>query len=260
MPRIHFTCAYDGAAWQGWQSQAGGCTIQDTIENAFCAILRSPLRIAASGRTDAGVHAHEQHFHADIPAACRMSTQNWIAALNAHLPASIRILSAVVAGEGFHARFSALGKVYEYLICTSPVLSPFQHNRVWHCPHGIEVSLLSAALKVYEGEHDFRRFAAKRGNEPAEPPADYFMRTIYSATITEEADASILRLRFRGNGFMYRMVRMLVGTAQKVAVGKLSLSELEQMLSSPLGDKTRHCAPASGLYLTSVDYGDGSPL
>lgn len=258
MSRLHFTCAYDGTPWQGWQSQAGGCTIQDTIERAFTTILRSPLRIAASGRTDAGVHAREQHFHADIPDACRMSAQNWVAALNAHLPASIRILSACEAGQGFHARFSAVGKVYEYLICTAPVLSPFYYNRAWHCPYGINAQLLSAALKVYEGEHDFRRFAAKRGNEPAEPPVDYFMRTIYSATLTEERESSLLRLRFYGNGFMYRMVRMLVGTAQKVSVGKLTLAELALMLTMPHGDKTRHCAPASGLYLSSVDYTDAA--
>ena len=187
-----------------------------------------------------------------------MSAQNWVAALNAHLPASIRILSACEAGQGFHARFSAVGKVYEYLICTAPVLSPFYYNRAWHCPYGINAQLLSAALKVYEGEHDFRRFAAKRGNEPAEPPVDYFMRTIYSATLTEERESSLLRLRFYGNGFMYRMVRMLVGTAQKVSVGKLTLAELALMLTMPHGDKTRHCAPASGLYLSSVDYTDAA--
>ncbi len=255
MPRLHFTCAYDGIPWQGWQSQAGGCTIQDTIESAFRTILCEPLRIAASGRTDAGVHAHAQHFHADIPDTCRMTTQNWVAALNAHLPASIRVMSACEAEAEFHSRFSATGKVYEYLISTAPVLSPFAHQRVWHCPHGVDTELLSAALKVYEGEHDFRRFAAKRGNEPSVPPADYFVRTIYSATVGIEQGGSLLRLRFHGNGFMYRMVRLLVGTAHKVAVGKLSLAQLQQMLADPDGEKTRHCAPAEGLYLQSVEYG-----
>lgn len=254
MPRLHFTCAYDGTPWQGWQSQAGGLTIQDTLEAAFAAILRAPLRIAASGRTDAGVHARAQHFHADIPEQCRMSTANWVAALNAHLPASIRILAAGEAEPGFHARFSAVGKVYEYHISTAPVLSPFDHNRVWHCPHGMDAQALAAALCVYEGEHDFRRFAAKRGNEPAEPPADYFVRKIYHAGVTVEQGGQLLRLRYHGNGFMYRMVRLLTGTAQKVAAGKMSLDELQEMLENPLGGKTRHCAPAAGLYLERVDY------
>lgn len=254
MPRIHFICAYDGSPWLGWQSQAGGGTIQDTLESAFAAILRCPLRISASGRTDAGVHALEQHFHADIPDSCRMTPENWRAALNSHLPASIRIMSADIASPDFHARFSAVGKVYEYLISTAPVLSPFEHNRVWHCPHGLCVEKLASALEVYTGKHDFRRFAAKRGNEPAEPPADYFVRTIYSATVGVEQGGCLLRLRFHGNGFMYRMVRLLTGTAQKVAAGKMSVAKLEAMLQNPTGDKTRHCAPSGGLYLSRVYY------
>ena len=123
-------------------------------------------------------------------------------------------------------------------------------------PLRVDAAALAAALKVYEGEHDFRRFAAKRGNEPAEPPADYFVRTIYSATVSVEQGDALLRLRFHGNGFMYRMVRLLVGTAQKVAAGKMSLPELQQMLDSPTGEKTRHCAPACGLYLSRVDYSE----
>ena len=87
MPRLLFTCAYDGLPYCGWQSQRGGASVQDTIEEAVARILREPLRISASGRTDAGVHAHAQCFHADVPDTCRMRPDNWRAALNAHLPA-----------------------------------------------------------------------------------------------------------------------------------------------------------------------------
>lgn len=200
------------------------------------------------------MHACAQCFHADVPATCRLSAENWVAALNANLPTSIRILEAAPAAAGFHARFSAVGKVYEYLLSTEKVLSPFDCDRVWHCPHSMDIELLEQALQVYTGEHDFRRFAAKRGNEPAEPPADYFVRTIYSATVTEDRAGHLLRLRYHGNGFMYRMVRLLTGTAQKVASGKMNLSQLREMLDNPYGDKTRHCAPAGGLYLQQVLY------
>jgi tRNA pseudouridine38-40 synthase len=254
MPRLLYTCAYDGQSYCGWQSQREGESVQDTIETAFLRILKQPLRISASGRTDAGVHAYAQCFHADVPQECRMSPANWIAALNAHLPASIRIMAAQEVAEGFHARFDATGKEYEYLICRSAVLSPFQHGRVWHLPHEFDAGLLADALRVYEGLHDFRRFAAKRGNEPEPPPADYYLRTIYSATVTEEQGGEMLRLRFHGNGFMYRMVRMLVGTAHQVAAGKMSCEALATMLSDPLGPKTRHCAPPEGLYLQKVMY------
>jgi tRNA pseudouridine38-40 synthase len=119
---------------------------------------------------------------------------------------------------------------------------------------GVDAAALQQALAVYEGTHDFRRFAAKRGNEPEPPPADYYLRTIYSATVTEEQGGEMLRLRFHGNGFMYRMVRMLVGTAHQVAAGKMSCEALAAMLSDPLGPKTRHCAPPEGLYLQKVMY------
>ena len=252
MPRLLFTCAYDGLPYCGWQSQRGGASVQDTIEEAAARILREPLRISASGRTDAGVHAHAQCFHADVPDTCRMSPDNWRAALNAHLPASIRILEVQAVDASFHARFSAVGKEYEYLICTSAVLSPFLHERAWHLPHEFDVDLLEQALRCYEGEHDFRRFAANRGNEPENPPADFYLRTIYSATMQREGD--LLRLRLHGNGFMYRMVRLLVGTAHQVARGRMSLDALRGMLENPHGDKTRYCAPAGGLYLRRVFY------
>lgn len=256
MARLLFTCAYDGTPWRGWQSQACGMSVQDEVERAFCAVLKAPLRIAASGRTDAGVHAHAQCFHADVPDSCRMRPENWVAALNAHLPASIRIMQATPVAGDFHARFSAVGKVYEYCISTAVVLSPFMHERAWHCPAGVPVEALQQALHVYEGTHDFRRFAAKRGNEPEVPPADFYLRSIYEASVAVEQGGELLRVRFHGNGFMYRMVRMLVGTAHRVATGKMALSELRAMLDSPEGEKTRFCAPASGLYLQQVLYSD----
>ena len=252
MPRLLYTCAYDGQQFCGWQSQKEGESVQDTIEAAFQRILRAPLRIAASGRTDAGVHAHAQRFHADVPSGCRMSGENWLAALNAHLPASIRITAVQAVSDAFHARFNAVGKEYEYLISREPVLSPFLHGRVWHVPHAFDAALLAEALRVYEGTHDFRRFAANRGNEPADPPADFYIRTIFSATMDEE-DA-LLRIRVRGDGFMYRMVRLLVGTAHQAARQRLSLEDLRGMLENPHGQKTRYCAPAGGLYLRQVFY------
>lgn len=229
--------------------------VQDEVERAFLAVLKAPLRIAASGRTDAGVHALAQCFHVDVPDSCRMSPENWLAALNAHLPASIRMMRAEAVAEAFHARFSATGKVYEYSICTAPVLSPFLHERAWHCPAGVPLSALQEALQVFEGTHDFRRFAAKRGNEPENPPADFYLRTIYEAGASAEQGGELLRLRFHGNGFMYRMVRMLVGSAHRVATGKMTLAQLRAMLETPEGEKTRFCAPASGLYLQRVLYG-----
>lgn len=253
MTRLLFTCAYDGQPYCGWQSQRCGTSVQDTIETAMARILKQPLRVAASGRTDAGVHAYAQCFHADIPAACRMNPENWVAALNTHLPASIRIIRAESVPADFHARFDAIGKEYVYLISRAPVLTPFLHGRAWHIPQLFDAALLAEALHVYEGEHDFRRFAANRGTEPENPPADFYIRKIYSADLTHDGD--MLRLCFRGNGFMYRMVRLMVGTAHQVARRRMSVDTLAAMLQNPQGEKTRYCAPAAGLYLNRVFYG-----
>lgn len=257
MARLLFTCAYEGTAYRGWQSQRGGETIQDSIEEAMGRILRAEVRIAASGRTDAGVHAQAQVFHADIPDSCRMSATNWVAALNAHLPPSIRIGEVREVASDFHARFNAVGKVYEYLICREPVLSPFLAGRVWHVPHEFSEEALAEALQIYVGTHDFRRFAASRGNEPVPPPPGFYDRTIYSAGMHREGQ-EMLRLRFHGNGFMYRMVRMLVGTAHQVARGRMTPAELAAMLRDTHLPKTRYCAPAEGLYLKQVIYAPGN--
>ena len=253
MARLLFTCAYDGTPWRGWQSQPCGKTVQDCLESVFERILKQSLRISSAGRTDAGVHARAQRFHADIPETCRMTPGAWVAALNAQLPASIRIYSAERVASDFHARFNATGKVYEYLIWHAPVLPPHWVHRAWHHPHALELDLLRRALAAYCGTPDFRHFAARRGNEPAGPPPDFYTRTIYSATCHQEGD--LLSLRFHGNGFMYRMVRLLVGSACRVAAGRAPLQSILQALQEPAtGRKTRYCAPAGGLYLLRVLY------
>ena len=255
MPRFLFTCAYDGAPWRGWQSQAGGGTVQDCIEDAIARILQCFARVCAAGRTDAGVHALAQRFHLDVPDTCRMDARAWVAALNAHLPASVRVMEAQLVRPEFHARFSAVGKVYEYRIWRGAVLPPHLAGRAWHHPHAVDVALLQQALACYCGEHDFRRFAARRGTEPELPPPDFYLRTIYSATCREEGN--MLCLRFHGNGFMYRMVRLLVGTACRVAAGRAPLDVIRRALAEPAsGEKSRYCAPAGGLYLQEVLYAD----
>ncbi len=253
MPRLLFTCAYDGAPYLGWQSQRGGNTVQDCLEAAFARILKEPQRIAAAGRTDSGVHALAQCFHADVPERCRMDERAWLAALNAHLPASIRVMGVRAVAPDFHARFNATGKLYEYTLCRAAVLPPFLAGRAWHFPRPLDLEMLTAALHLYEGQHDFRHFAARRGNEPDPPPPGFYLRHIWSARVVDEGE--LLRLRFHGNGFMYRMVRLLTGTACQVACGRLELGALAAMLDNEKGETSRFCAPAGGLCLMHVEYG-----
>ena len=125
MTRIRFTAAYDGRPYLGWQSQPGGRTVQDVLERAFSGLFGTPCRIHGSGRTDAGVHALGQVFHADAPDTHRIPADKWPAALNTRLPRTIRITHAEYVPPGFHARFSATGKTYRYCISRAPILNPF---------------------------------------------------------------------------------------------------------------------------------------
>ena len=252
--RYALTLSYDGSGFYGWQIQPHERSIQETLQQALGTLLGCEIAVTGAGRTDTDVNAFEYIAHFDYVGVLPYECTDFIFKLNAILPQEICILDLREVDSDFHARFDAAGKVYEYLISTAPVLSPFMLGRVWHRPMGVDAAAMREALAVYEGTHDFRRFAARRGNEPENPPEDFYLRTIYSTTVEQEGNGEQLRLRFHGNGFMYRMVRMLVGTAYHVAAGKMSRAALAEMLANPLGSKTRHCAPPSGLYLTRVFY------
>ncbi|WP_353565576.1 tRNA pseudouridine(38-40) synthase TruA [Haloferula sargassicola] len=250
--RLLLTLAYDGRPFDGWQSQPGGNTVQDLLENAASAIAKQPLRVHGSGRTDAGVHALAQTAHFDPPEGLTMGPDNWLAALNTKLPRTIRVMAAREVDAGFHARFSACGKTYHYELSTSPVLTPFRHGLAWHLPRGLDAGLLAAALDAYRGRHDFEAFCARRGNETE---ATDHHRTLTRAEVSPSGGG--LRLTFTGDGFLYKMVRLLVGTAVQVATDRMPLGEIAALLDQPAGlphGRSSHCAPADGLFLEAVHY------
>lgn len=251
--RLKLTIAYDGRPYLGWQSQVGGNTIQDLLNEALEAVAKEPLRLQGSGRTDTGVHALGQTAHFDAPEGSNMNPYNWVPALNTKLPATIRVIACEEVPPGFHARFSATGKTYRYDICTDPVLPPLKAGLAWHLPRLLDADVLSHALAVFKGTHDFHAFAAYRGNEQED--TDY-TRTIDAADFETLPDG--YRITFSGNGFLYKMARMLTGSAVKVAQGKLPLDDLANLLDQPPGlpqGKAPLCAPADGLYLENVCYG-----
>ncbi len=252
--RLKLIIAYDGRPFNGWQVQPGGNTVQDHLHQALLEIAKQPIRVHGSGRTDTGVHALGQVAHFDAPADSRMQPANWLAALNANLPATVRIMACTEVAPDFHARFSASGKIYHYDICTEPVLPPHRAGLAWHLPRPLDPALLSAALRHVCGRHDFRAFAAFRGNETLE--TDY-VRTIHAAEPAILTDG--WRITFAGDGFLYKMVRLLVGAGVKVAQGKLPIADFAALFDQgpdlPHG-KSPLCAPADGLYLREVLYPD----
>lgn len=253
--RLKLILSYDGRSHAGWQSQPGGNTVQDLVEAAIEATAKEKIRLHGSGRTDAGVHALAQVAHFDAPDHLTMNPFNWVPALNTKLPSSIRVTSCSEVDPGFHARFSAAGKTYRYDLCTEPVLSPFKAGLAWHLPRQLDPYVLAEALTLFRGRHDFEAFGAKRGNETEE--TDYH-RTIHDTTLETLDDG--WRLRFRGDGFLYKMVRLMTGAAVQAAQGRIRLDQIGELLDQPEGlprGKSPFCAPADGLFLESVDYGDG---
>ena len=244
--RLKLTVAYDGAAFAGWQSQAHRNTVQDTLEHAFQKISGTRIRVHGAGRTDAGVHALAQCAHVDLPDR-RLSLERWTKALNSTLPPAIRILRCQFMPQNFHARFSATGKLYRYRIWAAPILPPLEFGRAWHISSPLDVDLLKTAGKKFVGTHDFAAFAANRGKKEQDT-----MRTIWSAQIRRSGPR--IAIEIAGDGFLYKMVRLMVGAMTQVAFNKMNVDETVGWLKSGHADGSRFVAPAKGLYLVKIWY------
>lgn len=243
--KLKLSIAYDGGPFTGWQSQAKGGSVQDFIEEALARIAGQRIILRGAGRTDAGVHALAQCAHVEVPGG-GMSPRDWQRALNGNLPFTIRIMEVSEAAEDFHARFSAKGKVYRYLIRNQPVLPPHEIGRVWHESRPLEEEKLKAAAALFVGRHDFTAFSANRGDAPR-----HTVRTIREISVVREG--SLYSLTFEGEGFLYKMVRMLTGAIARVGQDRADIADLRERLQNG-GSRWNHVAPAGGLYLVKVLY------
>lgn len=246
--RLKLTLAYDGAGFRGWQSQPGGGSVQDVLQEAVSRLAGGQrVSVQGSGRTDAGVHALGQVAHVDVPEE-RGAPRFWQRALNAMLPPAVRVVACARAGDGFHARYSAVGKTYDYLLWGGDILPPHWAGRAWRVHPPPDPPLLRRAAGILRGRHDFRGFSANRGT----PVAD---ASRHLRTVSVRQDGPVIRLRFEGDGFLYKMVRMLVAAMVKVAQGRASTDDLELRLRGGAGGLPRDVAPPDGLYLVRVAYG-----
>jgi len=262
--RLRLTLAYDGLPWKGWQTMPGGQTVQGALAGALLKVCGQAVGTQGSGRTDAGVHAIAQVAHADVPETARLQPNEWISALNACLPPSIRITAATDASPGFHARFDARGKTYRYRIWRQPVMSPFEVGRAWHVHGPLHLNLLHEAAHLLLGTHDFTRLSAFRGvastRVAAAPGAARRTLTRVQPRLSG-SEGELLEIEFDGDGFLYKMVRLIVGSLMQVARGRESLEWFAGLLNEPdATPKSHHAAPADGLYLVKVWYDDEGPL
>jgi tRNA pseudouridine38-40 synthase len=255
--RLRLTLAYDGGPWRGWQTLSSGDSVQDAVNRAFVKVAGQAVKTQGSGRTDAGVHALAQVAHADVPTSATLAPAAWRDALNACLPPSIRVLEVSEPHPHFHARYDAVGKVYRYRIWRPRVMDPFEVGRAWQVYGPLDEPLLHQSAERLLGTHNFARLSANRGGErEAEIRQDPLSTT---RTLTRVAIAQptpeLLEIEFEGNGFLYKMVRLLVGSLMQVARGKLSYAWLDDLLERPTAEpKSHHAAPAEGLYLVEVRY------
>jgi tRNA pseudouridine38-40 synthase len=243
--RLKMIIAYDGAPFGGWQSQSHRNTVQDHLERAFERVTGEPVRVHGAGRTDAGVHALAQCAHTDVTKL--LAPTRWVEALNALIPPAIRVLRCRYVSNDFHARLSAKGKIYRYRIWSAPVLPPFEYDRAWHVPRSVDLKLLKSAAKHFAGTHDFAGFAANRGK-----PETTTIRTLHSVRASQKG--ACMTIEFDGDGFLYKMVRLMVGSLVKCALGKIHIDDIVARLHSRQLGAARFAAPAEGLFLARVRY------
>lgn len=245
MQRYKCIIAYDGTGFSGYQIQPNKRTVQQELETALAKMHKGhEVKVFASGRTDAGVHAKGQVIHFDSPLV--ISEDRWEAALNALLPRDISVLSAKKMSGSFHARFSAIGKEYRYLLYRSPKRDPFRRNFAYRYPYKLDLEAMEAAAGFLLGTHDFTSFCS------AKSEVEDKIRTIKQIHFFPAGE--LLTIQFIGSGFLYNMVRILVGTLLEVGSGIRTPEEIPEILLTKDRRFAGKTAPAHGLYLWKVYY------
>jgi tRNA pseudouridine38-40 synthase len=249
MRNIRLLLAYDGSEFSGWQVQPDAATIQGTLASAIGRVTGEKVLPQGSGRTDAGVHALGQvasfAIESPIPPA------NLVKALNDVLPPSIRVLEASEAAFDFHARKSAHSKTYRYRMYRSAICQPFLARYVWHYPYPLDEDAMQQAAGLVTGEHDFTSFAAVDPERGCDDETSN-VRRIFTSTWERSGEEFIYTLQ--GSGFLHHMVRNLVGTFLLVGKSALNPGNISDILTACNRAAAGATAPASGLYLVSVDY------
>jgi tRNA pseudouridine38-40 synthase len=242
---IRLVIAYDGGAYHGWQRQSNAITLQAVFEERLERLLGEPVRVFASGRTDAGVHAFGQVAH--FKTLSRLAPGVMEKGLNALLPDDVLVKECAYVSEDFHARYSARRKTYEYRILNGARPDIFHRRYVWHIRKKLEAGEMRRSLQLILGRHDFSAFRSS-GSENTNP-----VRTVYRAELIGK-DGGQLRVAMEADGFLRHMVRNLVGTLVEVGLGKMTAAQFSAVLESGDRRMAGPKAPAHGLFLVKVDY------
>ncbi len=238
------TLMYNGAKYGGWQVQKNAKTIQEEAEKAFSTILRSDISLTGVSRTDAGVHA--LNYVANSFFDTDLEERRILAGVNAILPEDIRVKSIEKCDEDFHARYSAKSKTYVYMIDTSAYGDVFKKPYVWRFKYPLDFDSMQKCTGFFVGKHDFSAFMSKGGQ------AKTFEREIYECSLTKEDE--IIKLKIRGNGFLYNMVRIIAGTLVSVGRGFIEWDKIPEIILSKERKNAGITAPPEGLTLYDIEY------
>ncbi len=246
--KFKLTIAYDGTGYEGWQVQKIGTGVQEKVEEALAKLFPSRPRLHSSSRTDTGVHALGMVAHFEAPRwEGRMTARKLALALNAWLPEDIRVVSAMRAPSGFHARFDAKGKQYRYFVWNHSAMNPLIRHSAWHVPRMLDLAAMRKAAGSFIGKHDFRSFAANQGYSK-----ESTVRSLKRCDV--KRSGHLLTFIIEGDGFLYKMCRGIVGTIVQIGLGKFSAREVEEMLACKDRRAAGMTAPAKGLALWKVYY------
>lgn len=244
MQRYKCKLAYDGSQFSGYQIQPNKRTVQGEMEKAMQKLHKgAAIKVFSSGRTDAGVHAKGQTIHFDSPLAIPLD--KWRVALNSLLPDDVSIISVEKVDLDFHARFSVIGKEYRYFVYRSSIRDPFNRFFAYQYPYPLDLLAMREASQYMLGTHDFTSFCS------AKTEVEDRVREIKEIEISED---DMLMFRFVGNGFLYNMVRILVGTLLQVGSGAIEPIAIKEILEKRDRTFAGKTAPPQGLYLWEVFY------
>ena len=244
MKRMLLNISYDGTAYHGWQVQPNGITVQEVLQNALEALLGERVKVTGCSRTDAGVHAKDFYCHIDCDD--KFPPEAFLRGLNSLLPSDIAVKDCKEVATDFHARYNAKGKTYTYLILNSNKKDAFLSRYSWQIERPLDIEKMNDFAKKIIGTHDFYAFSSSGRT------VEDTVRTISDCKASKNGD--IVSLSVTANGFLYNMVRIIVGTAVEVSDGKIDADNIEEILKSKKRDLAGVTAPPQGLFLEKVIY------
>ena len=253
MRRIRLIVSYDGTNYCGWQIQENAVTVEGTLTDALRKWLKEDIEIIGASRTDSGVHAYGNIAVFDTNS--RIPSEKFAIGLNHYLPEDIRVQKSDEVESDYHPRYRNTEKTYEYTILNTKINLPTYSRYSYHVYHPLDFEAMKEAAELLVGEHDFSAFCSAGSQVKSK------VRTIYEVSLDKQKvmgcnGGDLIRIRVRGNGFLYNMVRIISGTLVEVGLGKIKPEEIKTIIESKDRQKAGKTLPAHGLYFMNVNYKD----